>query len=229
MFWDDEQAYTDCLNDSSRHISLCVCTRSELVQWDHKPETDVRKCWSKRWVVWWALLVNSQETEIVFYCTESESVHNKMLFEQWRKVAFSRKTLSIELRTSLYRTYSVYTWLNNDWTLKKKCNWCSFITTILLIRNVVKHLYILSKLWQVSYKQQLKELLTRILKASICTEENLTKDIHWLCSESAVKWELYKPFDDYRLSQQESDTEIMQRDDCKMSGSDIHTTFLLSL
>ncbi len=30
-FWDDKQAYTGCLNDSSKHISLCVCTRSELV------------------------------------------------------------------------------------------------------------------------------------------------------------------------------------------------------
>ena len=37
MFWDDKQAYTDCLNDSSRHINLCAYTRSELVQWDHKP------------------------------------------------------------------------------------------------------------------------------------------------------------------------------------------------
>jgi hypothetical protein len=35
-FWDDEQAYTDCLNDSSRHINLCACTRSELVQWDYR-------------------------------------------------------------------------------------------------------------------------------------------------------------------------------------------------
>jgi len=30
-FWDDKQAYTDCLNDSSRHTDLCACTRSELV------------------------------------------------------------------------------------------------------------------------------------------------------------------------------------------------------
>ncbi len=78
------------------------------------------------------------------------------------------------------------------------------------------------------YEQQLKESLTRLLKASIRTEENLTEDIHWLCSESAVKWELYKPSDDYRSPQQESDTEIMQRDDCRISDSDIHKMFLLS-
>jgi len=54
MFWDDEQVYTDCLNDSSRHISLCAHTRSELVQWDHRSQTDVSECWSKRWVVQWA-------------------------------------------------------------------------------------------------------------------------------------------------------------------------------
>jgi hypothetical protein len=94
--------------------------------------------------------------------------------------------------------------------------------------NVTECLYILQKLWQMLYEQQLKELSTRLLKAFICTEENLTKDIHWLCSESAVKWELYKSSDDYKLSQQESNTEIMQRDDCRMSDSDIHTTFLLS-
>jgi len=39
---------------------------------------------------------------------------------------------------------------------------------------------------------------------------------------------LYEPFDDYKLSQQESNTKTMQRDDCRMSGSDIHITFLLS-
>jgi hypothetical protein len=59
------QAYTDCLNDSSRHIDLCACTRSELVQWDHRLQTDVSECWSKRWVVWWALSDNLQETKII--------------------------------------------------------------------------------------------------------------------------------------------------------------------
>ena len=151
-----------------------------------------------------------------------------MLLEQWRKAALLWETLSADLRISLYRTNSVYTWLDNDWTLKKRCNWCSFIETVLLIWNVTECLYILQKLWQMLYKQQLKELSTRLLKVFICIEENLTKDIHWLCSESAVKWGLYKSFDDYRLPQQESDTKIMQRDDCEMSGSDICTTFLLS-
>ncbi len=35
------------------------------------------------------------------------------------------------------------------------------------------------------------------------------KDIHWLCDRSAVKWRLYKSTDNYRLSQQESDTETV--------------------
>jgi len=39
---------------------------------------------------------------------------------------------------------------------------------------------------------------------------------------------LYKPSDDYRLPQQKSDTEIMQRDDCKIGDSDICTMFSLS-
>jgi hypothetical protein len=62
-FWDDKQAYTGCLNDSSRHISLCACTRSELVQWDHRPQTDVSECWSRRWVVQWALSDNSRNKD----------------------------------------------------------------------------------------------------------------------------------------------------------------------
>ncbi len=84
-FWDDKQAYTGCLNDSSRHISPCACTRSELVQWGHRPQTDVSECWSRRWVVWWALSDNLQEMKIIFYCSRSEGIHNKMLLEWWRK------------------------------------------------------------------------------------------------------------------------------------------------
>jgi len=109
MFWDDEQAYTDCLNDSSKHISLCACTRSELVWWDYRSQTDVNECWSRRWVIQWALLNNSQKTEIIFYCSRSEGIYNRMLLEQWRKATLLQKTLSVILRTSLYRTDSVYT------------------------------------------------------------------------------------------------------------------------
>jgi len=200
MFWDNKQAYTDCLNDSSRHISLCAHTRSELVQWDYEPWTDVSECWSKRWVIWWALSDNSQETKIIFYCFKSENIHNEMLLEQWRKATLSQKTLSVILRISLYRTDSIYTWLNNDWTLRKKCNWCSFIMTVLLTWDATECLYILSKLQQMSYEQQLKRPSTRLLEAFICIEANLTKDIHWLCSRSTIKWGLYEPSDYYRLS-----------------------------
>ncbi len=165
MFWDNKQVYTGCLNDSSRHIDPCAHTRSELVWWGYRSQTDVSECWSRRWVIQWALSVDLWETKIISHCTESENVHNKMLSEQWRKVALLRKTLSIKLRTSLYKTYSVYTWLNNGQTLKKKHNWCSFITTVFLTWNATECLYILLKLQQMSYKQQLKRLLTRLLES----------------------------------------------------------------
>ncbi len=200
MFWDDKQAYTGCLNDSSRHINPCACIRSELVQWDHRPWTDVSECWSRRWVIQWALSDNLWETEIIFYCSRSEGIHNEMLLEWWRKATLLWKTLSAVIRTPLYRTDSVYTWLNNDWTLRKRCNWCSLITTVLLTQNATECLHILSKLRQMLYKQQLKRSLTRLLEASTCTEADLTKDIHWLCSRSTVKWGLYKPSDNYELS-----------------------------
>jgi hypothetical protein len=80
-----------CLNDSSRHISLCACTRSELVQWDYRPQTDVSECWSRRWVVQWALSDNLQETKIIFYCFKSEGIHNKMLLEM-KKATFAKDT-----------------------------------------------------------------------------------------------------------------------------------------
>ncbi len=134
--------------------------------------------WSKKWVVWWALLSNSRTTKILFYHSESKNVHNRMLFEQWKEAALLWETLSVNLRISLYRTNSVYTWLDDDWTLRKKCNWYSLIEIVLLTQDVTECLYILQILWQMSYEQQLKESLTRLLKASICIEENLTKDIH---------------------------------------------------
>jgi hypothetical protein len=87
-FWDDKQAYTDCLNDSSRHISLCACTRSELVQWDHRSQTDVSECWSRRWVVQWALSDNSQETKIIFYCFKSEVFIMKCFLSNEEKLLF---------------------------------------------------------------------------------------------------------------------------------------------
>jgi len=146
------QAYTDCLNDSSKYIKLNACTKLRSVWWDHRSWANVSKDWSKRWVIWWALLSNSRTTKILFYHSESKNVHNRMLFEWWRKAALSWKTLSVDLRISLYRTNSVYTWLNNDWTLKKRCNWCSFIETVLLTQNVTKCLYILKKLWQMLYE-----------------------------------------------------------------------------
>ncbi len=160
----------------------------------------MNKCWSRRWVVQWALSNTSWETEIIFYCFKSENIHNRMLLKWWRKATLSQKMLSVILRISLYRTDSVYTWLNNDWTLKEKCNWCSFIMAVLLTQNATEDLYILLKLWQMLYEQQLKRSLTRLLEAFICTEADLAKNIHWLCSKSIIKWGLYEPPDYYRLS-----------------------------
>ncbi len=199
-FWNDKQVYTDCLNDSSRHIDICAYTRSKLVQWDHRSQTDVSECWSRRWVVQWALSDNSWKTKIIFYCFKSENIHNEMLLEWWKKATLLQKTLSAVLRISLYRTDSVYTWLNNDWTLRKRCNWCSLITAVLLAWDATECLYILLKLWQMSYKQQLKRPLTRLFEASTCIEANLTEDIYWFCSKFTVKWGLYEPSDNYRLS-----------------------------
>jgi len=138
--------------------------------------------------------------KIIFYCSRSENIHNKMLLEQWRKATLSQKMLSAVLRTFLYETDSVYTWLNNSWTLRKKCNWHFLIMTVLLTWNATECLYILLKLQQMLYEQQLKRSSTRLLEASTCTEADLTKDIHWLCSRSTVKWGLYEPSDYYRLS-----------------------------
>jgi hypothetical protein len=41
-----------------------------------------------------------------------------MLLEQWRKVTLCKDT-ECHSQNPLYRTDSVYTWLNNDWTLKR--------------------------------------------------------------------------------------------------------------
>jgi len=50
--------------------------------------------------------------------------------------------------------------------------------TVLLTQNATECLYILLKLQQMLYEQQLKRSLTRLLEASICIEVNLTEDIH---------------------------------------------------
>ena len=146
------------------------------------------------------MLSNSKITEIISHCFKSENIHNEMLLEQWRKATLLQKTVSVILRISLYRTDSVYTWLNNDWTLRKRCNWYCLIMTVLLIWDATECLYILLKLWQMLYKQQLKRLSTRLLEASICIRADLTENIYWLCSKSTVKWGLYEPFNYYKLS-----------------------------
>ncbi len=136
------------------------------------------ECWDKRWVIWEAVLSNSKTTKVIFHCFKSENIHNEMLLEQWRKATLLWKMLSAVLRVSLYKTDSVYTWLNNDWILKKKCNWYSLVMIVLLTQNATECLYILLKLWQMLYKQQLKESLTRLLKVSICIRAHLMRDIH---------------------------------------------------
>jgi len=105
----DEQAYTDCLNDSSRYINICTHTRSEPVQWSHRSQTDVSECWNKRWVIQEAVLSNSETTKIISHCFKSENIHNEILLEWWRKVTLLQKTLSAVLKISLYWTDLVYT------------------------------------------------------------------------------------------------------------------------
>jgi hypothetical protein len=81
------------------------------------------------------------------------------------------KTLSVIIRTSLYRTDSVYTWLNNDWTLRKRCNWCSLITTVLLTWDATECLYILLKLWQMSVWTTAEKTADKAFEASTCIKQ----------------------------------------------------------
>jgi hypothetical protein len=153
-FWDDKQAYTDCLNDSSRHISLCACTRSELVQWDHRPQTDVSECWSRRWVIQWALSDNSQETKIIFYCFKSEVFITKCFLSDEEKLLLW-KTLSVVIRT-LCTELIQYT---HDSTMTEHSE--RDVTDALYHNSSLTwECYRMSvhsvKLWQMLYKQQLK-------------------------------------------------------------------------
>ncbi len=50
--------------------------------------------------------------------------------------------------------------------------------TVLLTQNATECSYILLKLQQMLYKQQLKRLMTELLEASTCTEADLAEDIH---------------------------------------------------
>jgi hypothetical protein len=159
MFWDDEQAYTNCLNDSSRHTDLCACTRSELVQWDHRSWTDVSECWSRRWVVQWALSNNLQETKIISHCSRSESIHNKMLLEQWRKLLFHERHW-VSFFESLCTKLIQYT---HDSTMTEH-----------LKRNVT---YALLS-WQFFWPEMLQNVCTFCQNCDKCCTNNSWKD-HW--------------------------------------------------
>jgi len=50
--------------------------------------------------------------------------------------------------------------------------------TVFLTQDATECLYILLKLQQMLYEQQLKRLLTRLLEASTYIEVNLAEDIH---------------------------------------------------
>jgi hypothetical protein len=162
---------------------------------DYRPWTDVSECWSRRWVIQWALSDNLQETEIIFYCSKSENIHNKMLLEWWRKALCKRHWVlfSESLCTELiqYTHDSTMTehserdvtdallsqqffWpemLQNVCTFCQNCNKCCMNNSW---RDCDKASWSLYLYWR-----------------------NLTKDIHWLCSRFTVKWGLYKPSDNY--------------------------------
>jgi hypothetical protein len=81
-----------------------------------------------------------------------------------------QKTLSV-ISEPLCRTDSVYTWLNNDWTLRKRCNWCSLSWQFFwpeMLQNVCTFCQIVTNVvWTTAEK-----MLTFF---STCIKANLTK------------------------------------------------------
>jgi hypothetical protein len=137
-------------------------------------------------------------TKIISHCFKSESIHNKMLLEQWRKATLSKDTECHSQNLFVQNWFSIHMtqqWLNTQ----KKCNWCSLswqFFWLKMLQNVCTFCEIVTNvIWTTAEK-----MLTRLLEAFICIEANLTEDIHWLCSRSTVKWGLYEPSDNYRLS-----------------------------
>jgi hypothetical protein len=59
-----------------------------------------------------------QETKIIFYCFKVRVFITECFWAVKKSYSFKKDT-ECQLRISLYRTDSVYTWLNNDWTLKR--------------------------------------------------------------------------------------------------------------
>jgi hypothetical protein len=226
--WDVVQVYTGCLNDSSKYIELSACTRSRSVWWDHRSWADVSKDWSKRWVIWWALSSNSRTTEILFYHSESKMFITECFLSNEEKLLFCERHWVL-ISESLYTELIQYT---HDLTMTEHSK--RNVTDVLLLR-------------QFFWLRMLQNVCTFCRNCDKCCMNNSWKN----CQQGFLKplpvlkriWQ--KIFIDFvvnllssesctnllmitELSQQESDTEIMQRDDCRMSDSDIHTTFLLS-
>jgi hypothetical protein len=78
----------------------------------------VSECWSRRWVIQWALSNNLWEMKIIFYCSRSEVIHNKMLLEWWRKATLCKDT------ECCHQTPFVTFWSEMPWILKLKVCAC---------------------------------------------------------------------------------------------------------
>jgi hypothetical protein len=118
------------------------------------------------------------------------SDEEKLLFCKRHWVLFSEP-----LCTNWFSIHMTQQWLNTQ----KKCNWCSLSQQFFwpeMLQNVCTFCWIVTNaVWTTAEKTADKASWSLT-----CIEADLTKDIHWLCSRSTVKWGLYEPSDNYRLS-----------------------------
>jgi hypothetical protein len=161
-----------------------------------------------------------------FYHSESSDVQQNASWVMKKKLLFC-ETPECWSQNSLYRTNSVYTWLDNDWTLKRNVTDALLLRQFFWLRMLQNVCTFCRNCDKCCMNNSWKNCQQGFLKP-LPVEENLTKIfidfvVNLLSSKSCTNLLMIT-----ELSQQESDTEIMQRDDCRMSDSDIHTTFLLS-
>jgi hypothetical protein len=117
-----------------------------------------------------------------------------MLLEWWRKA--SLKTLSVVIRT-LCTELIQYT---HDSTMTEHSE--RDVTDALLSQQFfwLEMLQNVCTFCQNCNKQQLLKDCWQGFWSLYLYWSDLTKDIHQLCSRSTVKWGLYEPSDNYRLS-----------------------------
>jgi hypothetical protein len=82
-----------------------------------------------------------------FYCFKVRIFITKCFLSNEEKLLFVKDTECCSQNLFVQNWFSIHMtqqWLNTQ----KKCNWCSFIMTVLLTWDATECLYILSKLWQ---------------------------------------------------------------------------------